>query len=235
MIQLRSLFLWIFFLFYAFSFLIFSIVCTFLFPIQIYNPWLKFLLRSFLKISFIKVKVTGLENIDNKKTYLFMANHVSIFDMPLLGGYIPVIFRGIEADRQFKWPIYGYAIKRLGNIPINRKSPAHAMRSLEKAEEKLKEGLSIAILPEGHRTLTGDMKPFKKLPFLLAKNCSRELVPVGLSGLFTLKKKGSWLIRPGKVQIKFGKPISVNQINDLSIDELKKITREKIEELIDYK
>jgi len=233
--QIRSAFLWAFFLFYAFNFLIFAIIVTYLFPIEKYNPWLQFLFRLFLKISGIKVEVKGLDNINKNKVYLFMANHVSIFDIALFAGYIPNVFRGIEAERQFEWPIYGYAIKRLGNIPINRKSPTIAMKSINKAVEKIKNGLSILILPEGHRTLTGEMKPFKKLPFLIAKNCEKELVPIGISGLYSLKKKGSWLITPGKVQINFGKPIGIEEINELSIDELKVITKEKIEKLIDYK
>ena len=66
------------------------------------------------KIMFVKVDVDGLENIIPNKTYLYMANHVSLFDIPLLGGFIPGYARGVEADRQHAWPLYGWAMSRLG-------------------------------------------------------------------------------------------------------------------------
>jgi len=232
--EIRSLFLWFFFLIYAFFFLIFIIICTYLFKIETYEPWLKFLLRLFLTLAGVRVQVEGLENFSKDGVYIFMANHVSLFDVAVLGGYIPNIFRGIEADRQFKWPLYGFTVKRIGNIPINRKNPVAAMKSIEQAVKKIKNGLSIAVLPEGHRTLTGNMKPFKQLPFLLAKRAGKALIPIGLSGLFSLKKKGSWIIKPGRVKVKFGNPIKPEEIDKMSVNELRDFVKAKIEDLIEY-
>ena len=116
------------------------------------------------KIMFIKVEVEGLENISPDKTYLYMANHVSLFDIPLLGGFIPGIARGVEADRQHAWPLYGWAMRRLGNIPIDRKNVFSSLGSISKTASVITEGKSMIILPEGHRTMDGELRQFKKLP-----------------------------------------------------------------------
>ncbi|MCK4890717.1 MAG: 1-acyl-sn-glycerol-3-phosphate acyltransferase [Candidatus Aminicenantes bacterium] len=199
-----------------------------------YDPWIKSLMRFMLRVIGIKVKVMGVENINPNKTYLFMANHISLFDIPLLSGYVPQLVRGIEADRQFKWPLYGFAIKRLGNIPINRKNVHSAIKSVGNAIQRLKEKRSIIVLPEGHRTLDGNLNPFKKLPFHLAKRSDSAIIPMGLSGLFSLKRKGSWIIMPGPVQINFGKPIPVEIIRSKSVEELRDYTKNVISGLIDF-
>src|SRR4030042_3876317 len=131
------------------------------------DPLLKRMLKLLFRLLFIKVRVEGKERLENIKTAIFMCNHVSIFDNLLLGAYIPSYFRGIEADRQFKWFLYGWFVKRLKNIPINRESVHESIQSMHKAAERLKQGTSIAIMPEGHRTRDGKIGPFKKLPFFL--------------------------------------------------------------------
>jgi 1-acyl-sn-glycerol-3-phosphate acyltransferase len=103
---------------------------------------------------------------------------------------------------------------------------------MKKTEKILKEEQSIVILPEGHRTLDGSLGPFKKLPFHLAKQAGIPVIPIGLSGLFRLKNKGSWLVRPSPVKIKFGQPIPPEKIESLSTEELRDFIREKIQDLI---
>ena len=213
--------------------LILTLIFTFILPSAIYDPWIKKLLRFFFKVIRIKVEVEGTIHLDQEKTYLFMANHVSLFDVPLLGGFIPNFFRGIEADYQHKWPLYGWAVKRYGNITIERGNIHRSITSIRKAEKLIHKGKSIVILPEGHRTLDGSLRNFKKLPFLLAKQSGVELAPIGLSGLFYLKRKGSWIVHPTTLKIKFGKPIPAEEINNLSVTELRDLTKGKIQELIE--
>jgi 1-acyl-sn-glycerol-3-phosphate acyltransferase len=213
--------------------LIVTLVFTFTLPPKTYDPWVKKMLRFFFKAIFTKVEVEGIENINPKATYLFMSNHVSMFDIPLLGGFVPNYFRGIEADYQHKWPFYGWVMKRYGNITIPRENIHQSITSVRKAGKIIQQGKSIAILPEGHRTLDGKLRNFKKLPFFLAKQAGADLVPIGLSGLFRLKRKGSWIITPNPLKVKFGKPISVKQIKELSVTELRDLTRERIQGLIE--
>ena len=213
--------------------LILTMIFTFVFKPETFDPWLKKFLRFFFKAIFINVEVEGSENINSESTYLFMANHVSLFDVPLLGGYIPNFFRGIEADYQHNWPFYGWVMKRYGNITIARENVYQSIGSIKKAAGIIRQGKSIAILPEGHRTRDGRLRSFKKLPFFLAKQAGVELAPIGLSGLFQLKKKGSWLITPTTLKVKFGKPISTDQIETLSITELRDVTKKQIQNLIE--
>jgi 1-acyl-sn-glycerol-3-phosphate acyltransferase len=229
-----SLYLWSVFFLYSLFFLIVAIIVSYIFEPKKYTPWLQKLLQLLFKLLFIKVEVEGRENIDTSKTYLFMANHVSLFDLPLLGGFIPGYARGVEANRQHAWPIYGWAMRRLGNIPIDRKNIFSSLNSIGKTVDTIGEGKSMIILPEGHRTMDGELREFKSFPFLLAQKSGVEVVPIGLSGLYKLKNKNSWKINPRTIKIKFGKPISIQIIKELSTKELRDKVREEIESLIEY-
>ena len=213
--------------------LVIGIIWSYLVPPEVYDPWVKKWLRFVFKVLHTKVKVEGTEKIEPNKPYLFMANHVSIFDIPLLGGYIPTFVRGVQADNQFKWFLYGWAIRRYGNIPIARENVHRSITSIRKAEQYLRSGKSIAILPEGHRTLDGKLRPFKKLPFFLAKQAAVDVVPIGLSGLYNMKRKGTWHIRPTTVTIRFGSIIPAERVESLSVNELRDLTRREIQSLIE--
>jgi 1-acyl-sn-glycerol-3-phosphate acyltransferase len=215
-------------------FVLLLFLCIFLslfIPQKILDPFIKKSLKLLFKILFIKVRSEGSENVERNKTYLFMSNHESLFDIPLLEAYVPTFARGVEALRQFKWPVYGWAIRLMGNIPIDRKNIHASIKSMKVTEKILKKGKSIIILPEGHRTLDGNLCSFKKLPFHLAKQAGVPVIPVGLSGLFELKNKGSWLIRPRPVTIKFGQPIPRDKIQALTTEELRDYVRENIQDL----
>ena len=229
---LQSIVLWTIGMVYFGLFCIITIILSYLLPLRKFDGFVQFLLRGLFKAMFIKVEVIGADKIDKNKTYLLMANHVSLFDVPLLKGFIPLYFLGVEAHYQFDWPLYGMMIKRLGAIPIERDNVYASIRSVKKAQKALNSGTSIAILPEGHRTLTGEMQPFKKLPFHLAKKAEVDIIPIGLSGLYDLKKKGSWHITPKKITIKFGEAIKADDIKTLSIEDLRDKLFYSIKELI---
>jgi 1-acyl-sn-glycerol-3-phosphate acyltransferase len=175
----------------------------------------------------------GKDYLQTNTTYLFMANHVSLFDIPLLGGFVPGYVRGIEAIRQHQWVFYGWVMKRLGNIPIDRENIHQSIRTIKNTISIMESGTSIIILPEGHRTLDGRLRPFKKLPFHLAKQVGCDIVPIGLSGLFHLKRKGSWIIRPTILKIKFGPVIAKEKIRSLSVVDLRDDVRQQIQDLIE--
>jgi 1-acyl-sn-glycerol-3-phosphate acyltransferase len=230
---LISLYVWIVGILYFLCLCFITIILTFFLKPKTFDPFLKMCFKLLFKIIFVKVNVEGVENVAPNQTYLFMSNHVSLFDIPLLGAYIPIFVRGVEAMRQFKWPVYGWAIRRLGNIPIDRTNIHASIRSMKKTEQILKSGISIAILPEGHRTVNGQLSPFKKLPFHLAKQAKVPIIPIGLSGLFQLKSRESSLIRPGPISIRFGKPISPETIENLSKEDLNALIYDQISALID--
>ncbi len=231
--QIRSVFIWFIALVWLIPVLIFLIIASYLVPAKYYDPIIKVLARGLFFIMGIRLTVEGLDNVDSNKTYLYMANHISLLDVPLFQALIPQLVRGIEAEEQFNWPIFGWAIRRAGNIPINRQNVHAAIPSAKKAAKRLQEGLSMIILPEGGRTLTGGMKPFKKLPFHLAKEGGVPIVPIGVSGLYRVLKKGEWIITPGPVRVQFGTPIPFETIQAFSVPELRDYVRGKIEKLID--
>lgn len=230
--QVRSVFLWTsgFIFFGIFSTI--AILLTYIVPLKKLDPFIKTSLKLLFKVMFIKVRVEGNTDFDRSKTYLLMSNHVSLFDVPLLKAYIPIYFKGVEAHHQFKWPFYGWLVTRMEAIPIERDNIYASMRSIRKANKQLDIGTSIAILPEGSRTLTGEMQPFKKMPFMLAKKAGVDIIPIGLSGLFKLKPKGSWHITPSTITIKFGDAITAKEVDDLTLEELRDKVYESIKGLI---
>ena len=228
-----SIFIWVISLIYLLFFLLFTLACTYIFPERVYNPWIKKLIRFLFVLAGTRVKVEGIENLEPNKTYLFMANHVSLYDAPLLAGFIPGMARAVEANRQHRWPLYGKVMRRLGNIPIERESTHGSVSSFKKTLHIINNGRSMILLPEGHRTLDGKIRPFKRLPFFLAKQIDKEIVPIGLSGLYKLKPKESWIIRPTTIKISFGKVISKEKIDELSSDELRDYVKNEIVKLVE--
>lgn len=162
----------------------------------------------------------GLEHVQPQQTYIFMANHVNIFDVFVLYGYLPGFVRGVELDEHFEWLFYGLLIRRLGMIPISHTNARSALKSLQHAKKAIVGGTSIVILPEGGRTLTGHLSPFKRGSFLLAKEAEVDIVPVVMVGAYQIKRKGSSLIRPGNMTLRFGEPIAYQDIKDLDVREI---------------
>ncbi|MEX1313572.1 MAG: lysophospholipid acyltransferase family protein [Desulfotignum sp.] len=185
-----------------------------------------------IRIMGIRLKVTGTEHLDPGRTYLLMGNHESMFDLFVIPAAIPLTFTGVEAARHFRIPVWGYLIRKWGCIPIERGNPEQARKSLALAKHTLDSGLSIAILPEGHRTRTGKLGPFKKGPFHLAKAAQAPLVPFGISGLYEFQQKGGFMITPGEVNVRIGRPIPSTEYAHLSVDELRSLMFQKIQALV---
>jgi len=137
----------------------------------------------------------------------------------------------VEAAYHFNLPVWGYLIRKWGCIPIQRDNLKKAFTSLETARKTLISGMSIAILPEGHRTLTGEMSSFKKGPFHLAKGAKVDILPFAITGLYDYHKKGSFLLKPGEVRVNIGEPILYDEFEDLSIKELRQHTFDIINHL----
>lgn len=180
-----------------------------------FDPLVKLFCRMIVRSVGIRVQVEGREFVKPNTTYLFMSNHVNIFDVFIVFGYIPTYVRGVELEDHFSWPFYGRLIKRLGMIPISHKNPRAAIKSLNMAQETIAGGTSIIIFPEGGRTLDGQFKPFMRGTFLLAKQANVDIVPMVMIDSFNIKRKVSPLIRPGKMRLRFGQPIPYDSIKNL--------------------
>jgi len=212
-----------------FVFLMSSFLLTFILPLRLLDVYVKGMLRFIIRVLFIRVKIEGVEHLEPGKSYLFLPNHVSFLDIPLFGGYIPRFLRGVEADRQHKWPVYGWAMKRLGNITIDRSSAQSSMKSLQKAADYIKNDCSIILFPEGGRTSDGSLRPFKKLPFLMAKQAQCDIVPIAMKGMFEVNRKNTLSVTAGTIHLYFGQPITADVIAKMEVTELRDMVREQIE------
>ena len=155
-----------------------------------------------------------------------MMNHVNLLDPFLIFTHYKDRAVGIEEESHFSWPIYGWLLKRIGQIPINRKSGKQSRESLNKAGELIKErAISIMILPEGSRTRTGRLGPFKKGGFLLAIESGLPILPIIQKGSYRIKKYGNWLIKPGKIDYIIEESISTKEYSKENIPELMDKTR----------
>ena len=153
-------------------------------------------------------------------TYIIMMNHSSFLDVFIFPLVPRGAWTGITAVENFKIPIFSTIIKRIQAIPIERKNRKAAFESIKHAENVLKLGIHIGILPEGTRTLDGKIKPLKKGGFHMAIKTNTPIIPVGVSGAFEFKPKNRWWMKPGLVTVNIGDPISINDYTALGVDGL---------------
>ena len=153
-------------------------------------------------------------------TYIIMMNHSSFLDVFIFPLVPRGAWTGITAAENFKIPIFSTIIKRIQAIPIERKNRQAAFESIKQAENVLKQGIHIGILPEGTRTLDGKIKPLKKGGFHMAINTNTPIIPVGVSGAFDFKPKNRWWMKPSLVTVNIGDPISINDYTTLGVDGL---------------
>lgn len=225
---LFSLVSWILVSIYFVAFLLLALVLSYLLPFKTIDPLLKAILRGFFHILLIKVEVQGIERLDPERGCIYVANHSSMLDIPLVAGFVPGYLRGIEASRQHNWPLYGWVMGRLGNLPIERDDVHSSISTMKRAADYLESGGNLIIFPEGHRTTTGQLLPFKKLPFHLAKRSGKPIVPLAISGMFEINNKTSKMFRHGKVTMHFGEPISEEEVSRLTTVELRDLAEERI-------
>ena len=178
----------------------------------------KFFCRLIIMSLGVRTKIIG--SFPKDGTYIIMMNHSSFVDVFLFPLVLRGVYTGVTALENFKYPIFSSLIRRLKAIPIDRKNRQSAMRSIEKAERILKKGVHIGILPEGSRTITGNMQTLKKGGFHMAINTKTPIVPVGISGAFKFKPKNRWWLRPGLITINIGRPINQEDYRSLGVNGL---------------
>jgi 1-acyl-sn-glycerol-3-phosphate acyltransferase len=170
--------------------------------------------RSILFLTRVKVSVKGLEHIDPRVPYLYMANHQSMFDILSLLAYLPVQFRWLAKKELFHIPVFGYSMARAGYISIDRSDRRSAHKSLLEAARKIAGGVSVVIFPEGSRSTDGRIRPFKAGGFHLAIRSGRPIVPVVISGAREVMPKGRLRIRPGHIYVSVNPPIDTTSYKD---------------------
>ena len=170
--------------------------------------WAMWITNTGLKIGGIRIDVGGREQLDPKQGYIFMSNHVSNLDPPVLLPLLPGRTSVFLKRSLMKIPVLGYAM-RLGDfVPVDRDGRVEsAKQSVEKATQVMESGLHITSFVEGTRSRDGRLLPFKKGPFYLAMETGSPVVPISIWGTESMMKKGSVRITPGTAHVVFHAPL----------------------------
>jgi 1-acyl-sn-glycerol-3-phosphate acyltransferase len=165
-----------------------------------------------------------------------MCNHQSALDIFSLLNSLPVQFKWIAKRELFYIPFLGWAMKRAGYISLDRKHPREAIKAMDDAAKKIREGTNIIIFPEGTRSKDGHLLPFKKGGFSLALRAKVPIVPVGISGSNRLQPKGSFIPnQKGVIYLRIGKPVETAQGSRSAKTEIMMTVRQAIEGLMTEK
>jgi len=164
--------------------------------------------RFAFRVAGIPIQVTGLEGVPSGTACIFMANHVSNLDPPVLLPLIPKRTSVFLKRSLMKIPILGYGMRLARFVPVDRGGdPALALASTERAKLLLAEGISITTFVEGTRSRDGRLQAFKKGPFYLGMESGAPCIPISISGTESMMRKGSLKIRPGVVRVVFHPPV----------------------------
>ena len=208
--RLRSLLIWIF------GLPVFGLCCFAVWLASFFRrgPGFERLIKSscrlMLFICGIRLQVEGRENVVPGRPYIVMMNHVNFLDPFVLYAGFPGWARGVEEESHFHWPVYGPTIRRIGVIPISRTDTPRAMASLALAAVLIQSrpDFSFVVLPEGTRTRDGRLGKFKRGGFLLSLETGLDILPIIQEGAYRLNRKGSRLIRPGKIRFVIAPAVS---------------------------
>lgn len=177
----------------------------------------------------IRLEISGRETVDRKKPAVFMANHESFLDGPLLFLAIPQYARVILKKEIFRIPIIGWAMKFVGFVPVDRKGKKSGRISIERAIRLIRERhYSYLIFPEGTRSLDGKMQAFRRGAFFLAVESQSPIVPITLEGSYELMPKGSSLAEKGTVRVVFHEAVLVRNLEEKDIPQLIETVRARI-------
>lgn len=179
-----------------------------------------------LRASLVQVEVRRTGDLDPGASYVFLANHESLFDIPALLSTVPNQVRMMAKRSLFRVPVFGWALTAGGFIPIDRGDRSKARESFASAIAHIRGGTSILLFPEGTRSLSDTLLPFQRGGFLLALKSGLPIVPVGIRESRAIQRKGVWTIRPGTVVVTYGAPIDcaaygVRRMREL-IDEVRR-------------
>ena len=163
--------------------------------------------RMLLAVCFVRVRVEGLEKLDPRGAYVFVANHGSFLDIPALLASLPQQFRFFAKKGLFRIPFLGTHLARAGHLPVDRSSPRASLKSMMEAARIIRgRGVSVLNFPEGGRSAEG-LREFKEGPAYIAIKAGVPVVPVAIVGLRELLPMGSIHLRSGNVVLRVGDPI----------------------------
>lgn len=183
---------------------------------KVTSSWARFA----LKLAGAKVKVTGMENIPNDKTVLFVSNHQSNFDIPLLMGYIDVP-KGFIAKKELnKWPFISTWMKYINCVFMDRHNLRQSAESIVQGINILKSGYSMVVFPEGTRSKGKPVDEFKAGSFKLSIKSKCPIVPITINGTYKLLEQNNNKIKAADIELIIHPPVDVTKLNKDELDKL---------------
>jgi 1-acyl-sn-glycerol-3-phosphate acyltransferase len=186
--------------------------------------------QRLLRMSHTRLEVLHADRIDPKRSYVYMSNHQSMLDIPVALGAVPQSIRMVAKEGLFKIPFFGAAMSKAGFIPIDRKNITKAKGQLGQAKNRLKEGMSIWVFPEGTRSRNLELLPFKKGGFHVALSLGVPIVPVWIEGAANTLPSDTLKVLPNQtIQLHFGYPIETAHLKREDLRDLMSQVREALE------
>jgi 1-acyl-sn-glycerol-3-phosphate acyltransferase len=179
------------------------------------------------------VTVSGLDAIDTSRAHVYVVNHLSALDIPLLYVYLPFQFRILAKRELFRYPFMGWHLRRSGQIPVDLENPKKSIRSLNRAVEALKNGMPLVIFPEGGRSEDGQLQPFMGGAFFAAIKAQADVVPMAISGTYETLKMNTWHIKPHPLRLTVGQPVSTEKLTVRDTENLTAQVSQIVSELIE--
>lgn len=187
---------------------------------------------AWAKLSGIRFEIHGQEHIDRSKSYIYIFNHRSFIDAPMIPLSIPQEVRAIGKKELSKIPIFGQVIGRLA-VWVDRSDAESRKISLEKLVKFLNQGSSIVVAPEGTRNDTKEiLLPFQKGAFRLSIDTRIPILPMAVIGADQIMNRGSLLLSPGRVQVYFSNPIPPPLPSDSAVNDFAEKCRNRLEAMI---
>lgn len=207
MATLRSIWAWAVFAFFClFISPVVILTLTFVNRLAAYRLG-RHALKVLLRLAGIRVRTHGLENWDRQSTHILMGNHVNFLDPFILVSAFPMPFAAIEKVENFKIPFYGWLMRRWGNIGIERENRSQAFEALQDAAKAARADYWLLVMPEGTRSRNGKLGPFKKGGFHMAMSSGYSIAPFSMVGAYEVLRTGSWLVRPGDIDVYCHPPV----------------------------
>jgi 1-acyl-sn-glycerol-3-phosphate acyltransferase len=184
-------------------------------------PWARFGARNWLRLSGVRVRVKGLELLDPKQTYVFVSNHRSYLDTAAMFIYTGRRIGLLAKKELLKVPVLGVGMGFVNVMAIDRSNRESAIRTTETAARRIKSGVSFAVFVEGTRAMPGELLPFKKGAFYMARQAGVPVVPIAIKNSDVLMGKGTGEARSGTIEMVLMKPIDTRHLTtDEDIDRL---------------
>ena len=180
----------------------------------------------------IRTRVTGREHLPAGRAMVFCSNHESNIDPPILFQALHPRLHVLFKQELTKLPLLGRAFQIGGFVPIDRASREQSVAAIDRAAESLRQGNSFLTFPEGTRSRTGALLPFKRGPFLMALKAQVPVVPVAIQGGVASMQKGSPIVRPARVSVRIGAPVETRGMDLSDREKLAEIVRARVQELL---